>query len=282
MPDLFYLVSKWWKQILAIVVISMVAVSIVLYLMPVKYLSTATALPASSFASDKAGIFSNNIQELYPATGTPEDLDVIIGTAQLDTVYLAVAQQFNLAGHYKVKEQGDAATRKAAYLLKINTKVIRSAYNELKVKVWDGDKTLAPQMANAIIDKLQAIHQDLQSSNNTTLVKSLWAGKEKMQKDFDSINNYLRKAVLDEDLSVNDVARRTSLTSQLQQYEKLINEYQLLVDNKPPVLIIVEKARVTDWPDKPKQLPILVATFILSLLFAFFVTLLIEKRKSMR
>jgi LPS O-antigen subunit length determinant protein (WzzB/FepE family) len=282
MPDLFYLISKWWKQILAIVVLSLAAVSIVLYLKPVKYLSTATALPASSYAADKASVFNDNIQLLYPAMGTPDDLDMIVGTAQLDTAYLALAEQFDLANHYKVEEQGDAAKRKAAYLLKANTKVIKSDYSELKVKVWDGDKEFAPQIANAITEKLQTIHQDIQNSNNISLIKSLQSGKEKLQDAIDSISNYLKKALADGEGPGGYEARRSALLGQVQQYEKLISEYQLLVDNKPPVLIIVDKARVTDWPDKPKRLPILVATFVLSLVFALLVILLVEKRKSIK
>jgi hypothetical protein len=279
MPDLFYLVSKWWKQMLAIVVISLVIVSVALYLKPAKYLSTATALPASSYATDKASVFNNNIQQLYPVMGTPDDLDVIVGTAQLDTPYLAIAEEVDLAGHYKVQEQGEAAKRKGAWLLKANTKVIKSDFSELKVKVWDGDKVFAAQMANTITDKLQTIHQDIQNSNNISLIKSLQSGKQKLQVSIDSVNSYLQKARASSD---SYTARKTSLINQLQQYEKLISEYQLLVDNKTPVLIIIDKARVTDWQDTPKRLPILVATFVLSLLFALLVILLIEKRKSMQ
>ncbi|HEY6502714.1 MAG TPA: hypothetical protein VIZ28_01950 [Chitinophagaceae bacterium] len=282
MPDLFYIISKWWKQILAIVVLSLATVTTILYLKPVKYLSTATSLPASSYAADKASVFNDNVQLLYPAMGTPDDLDMIVGTAQLDTAYLALAEQLDLAGHYKVQEQGDAAIRKAAYLLKANTKVIKSDYSELKVKVWDGDKEFAPQMANAITEKLQAIHQDIQNSNNISLIKSLQSGKEKLQSAIDSISNYLKKAIVDGEAPGGYEARRSALLGQVQQYEKLISEYQLLVDNKPPVLIIVDKARVTDWPDKPKRLPILVATFVLSLLFSLLVILLAEKRKSIK
>jgi hypothetical protein len=279
MPDLIYLFSKWWKQLLAIVLVSLITVSTVLYLKPNKYLSTATALPASSYATDKASVFNTNIQQLYSAMGTPDDLDMIVGTAQLDTVYLAIAGQIDLAGHYQVKEQGDAAIRKAAFLLKANTRVIKSDYSELKVKVWDKDKVFAPMMANSIMDKLHAIHQDIQNSNNISLIKSLQSGKEKLQANIDSINNYFKKGVTDPLLSDSYIASRTLLSDQVRQYEKLISEYQLLVDNKTPVLITVDKARVTDWPDAPKRIPVLVATLVLSLFFGLVVILLIEKRK---
>ncbi|MBL7744743.1 MAG: hypothetical protein JNN00_14825 [Chitinophagaceae bacterium] len=282
MPDLIYLVSKWWKQIIAVVFLSVVTVGAVLFFKPAKYLAVTTALPASAYSVDKSSIFSKNIQVLYPAMGTPDDLDMIIGTAQLDTVYIAMAEQFGLAEHYKVKEQGPAAIRKAASVLKENTRVIKSDFNELKIKVWDVEKTVAPQLANGIINKLQAIHQDLRNSNNIELLTSLQAGKEKLQANIDSISNYLKKALVDGNASDTYIARRNTFISQMQEYEHLIGEYQLLADKKPQVLAIVEKARISDWPDKPKRLPVLIATFVLSLVFSFLVVLLIEKRKSLQ
>jgi uncharacterized protein involved in exopolysaccharide biosynthesis len=55
-----------------------------------------------------------------------------------------------------------------------------------------------------------------------------------------------------------------------------------MVDSKPPVLIIVERARPTDWPDKPETLPILAGTFVISLLFSLVLALFLEKRKTAR
>ena len=38
-------------------------------------------------------------------TWSPDDLDMIIGTANLDTVYIAVTEQFNFSDHYKIKKE---------------------------------------------------------------------------------------------------------------------------------------------------------------------------------
>ena len=282
MPDIFYLVSKWWKHILSIVILSLVTIGILLYLRPSKYLSTATALPASSYAVDKASIFGQNIQSLYAALGTTDDLDVIVGTAQLDTVYLAMAEKFDLADHYEVREQGSAANSKAAFLLKANSKVLKSEFSELKVKVWDANKIFAAEMANAIMEKLQNIHRDLQNSSNITLLVNLQSGKQKLQNQADSITNFLKLADITARNTSTYTTRLNAIYAQLGHYEKLIGEYQLMADSKPPVLIIVEKARVANWPDKPRRIPILVATFILSLLFALFLVLLLEKRKAIQ
>lgn len=266
MPDIFDLIRHWWKQILAVIIASLLVVGTVTYLKPKKYLSVATAVPASSFASDKSKIFNENIQALYSALGTPDDLDMIVGTAKLDTVYLAVTDQFNLFDHYKMKEKGEAARNKAASLLKKNTKVMKSEYGELKVKTWDTDKNLAPQLANAILEKLKAIHQDLQNAGNLATLQGLMSRKEKLQQMADSI--------------MNSAENKSQRIEQISQYEKLIGEYQLMVDSKPPVLITVENAKAAAWPDQPKTVQLLAATSVLAFIFSLLAALVLERRKS--
>lgn len=266
MPDIFDLIKHWWKQILAVIITSLLVVGTVTYLKPKKYLSVATAVPASSFASDKSKIFNENIQALYSALGTPDDLDMIVGTAKLDTVYLAVTDQFNLFDHYKIKEKGEAARNKAASLFKKNTKVMKSEYGELKVKTWDTDKNLAPQLANAILEKLKAIHQDLQNAGNLATLQGLMSRKEKLQRMADS--------------TMNSAENKSQRIEQISQYEKLIGEYQLMVDSKPPVLITVEKAKAAAWPDQPKTVQLLAATAVLAFIFSLLAALVLERRKS--
>lgn len=272
MPDIFYLVSRWWKQILVIVILSLLSVGTVLFILPPKYLSTTTALPASTYLKDKASIFSNNLQQLYPVLGIPDDLDMIAGTGQLDTPYIAVAKEFNLYDHYKTAEQGDAAIIKAAYILKKNAKVSKSDFGELKVKVWDTDKNLAPKLADAIMRTLQSIHQDIHNSNNVAILASLKEGKDKL-------DTQLQKLTTNSTIPGQPNSERVVLTDQAQQYEKLIGQYQLMADSKSPVLIVVERARVSSWPDKPKKVLWLTATFVLSFVFALLLVLLLEKRK---
>ncbi|MBI5858877.1 MAG: hypothetical protein HZB42_14695 [Sphingobacteriales bacterium] len=275
MPDIIDIIARRWKQMLGLIVSSLLVVGIITFLRPKKYLSVATAVPASSFASDKSKIFNENIQALYSTLGTTDDLDLVVGTGKLDTVYTAVSEQFNLYDHYKVKEQGDAAVRKAALLLKKNTKVMKSEYGELKVKVWDTDKNLAPQLANAIIDILNNIHQRLQAEGNLSVLTSLKINREKAKNISDSVRMAWRNA----DSLFPDTSYGNTMQAQVKEYDKLINEYQLMVDSKPPVLIIVEQAKATDWPDKPKKTLILIATAFLSFLFSLLVAMAIERRK---
>src|SRR5947207_3019458 len=173
MPDIFDLIAKWWKHILAFVIVAVIVTAIVVYTTPKKYLGMATALPAPTYATDKAGVFSENLQILYPGLGTSDDLDMILGTAHLDTVYTAVADRLNLADYYRIDKSDIERARKAGTILKEKTKVIKSDYGDLKVKTWDDNRQKAADMANAIMEKLQQIHQDVQTANNLAMLEKI-------------------------------------------------------------------------------------------------------------
>ncbi len=279
MPDLIDLIRKWRTQVIIVVLLSMIAVGVIAFLKPKQFLATATSVPASAFGADPGKIFNENIQALYSSLGTPDDLDMILGTGQLDTLFLAVTDEFNLYEHYQIKEKGNAARTKAASVLKKNSEVMRSGYGELKVKVWDTDKNLAPQLANSIMSTLQSIHQDLQSEGNRSTLTGLNKAKQKILTEIDSIKIFLSSATILAGADDPYTTRLNVLNAQLSKYEKLIVEHELLLSSKPPVLIAVERARVPEWPDRPKRFQILIATAILSFIFSILAVLVLERRK---
>ena len=135
------------------------------------------------------------------------------------------------------------------------------------------DRNLAPQLANALMDKLQQIHQALQNGNNKKILNTLQSALIAVQKKLDSLDV----------LPVKDTeyltARRKTLLEQQLDYEKLISEYDLIINANSESLLITEKARSSLWPDRPRRFEILSATGILSLLFAFLVAVILEKNK---
>ena len=297
MPDIFDLFLRWWKQILSLVIITLIITAIIVFTMPKKYLGVSTALPAPTYASDKAGVFSQNLQVLYPSLGTADDLDMILGTAHLDTVYYAVADELSLADYYGIDKNSGEALQKAASILKGNTRVIKSDYGELKVKVWDGDRNRAADMANAIMQKLQEIHQGVQTANNASMlskIKEEYAGKlVEYQRLRDSMSAILlsyrtvkNPGPIDSVSHVNHSgntellnAKLNSLLQQIQEYEKLINQYELMVNAKPQALVVVERANPPLWPDKPKPRQTLLAAGILSFFFGLLASLILERRR---
>jgi Uncharacterized protein involved in exopolysaccharide biosynthesis len=276
MPDLIYTFSKYWKLIVIITAVSTFIAFLASELSPKLYLSVTTVLPANSVTADKGRIFDNNVENLYSDVGTADELDRIEGTAALDTVYIATAKQLNLEEHYHINPSSESLFN-ASQELKKNAEIKRSAYGELKIKVWDRDKEMAAALANTILQNIQSIHQQIQSERNRVIL-------QKIQEDYlNKESNYrqLTDSVILNDLLHPEIVKQkqTSILEQMQQDQKLIAQYQLAINTNPEVLLTVERARPAIWPDKPKVMETTGLVFIISLLFSILLAIYLNSRK---
>ncbi|MFN2438297.1 MAG: hypothetical protein ABR503_03790 [Chitinophagaceae bacterium] len=270
MPDLVSIIEKWWKLIAGLTIVNTILAFILLLFMPKQYLSIVTALPASSVSADKARIFSTNVQQLYSSLGHPDDLDRIIGTSKLDTLYIALVKEYNLNQDFNNESN-------AVQSLKKDIKVIKSEYGELKIKVWNKDAQLAASLANGLLQKLQLLHQLLQNQSNALTLKKLQETYTSMQNSYltnadSSVRNSRGKVVLS--------IKNRSLQEQLDQYEKLIAEYQLVLNTNSPALLVVEHARPSFKPDKPNILQTLLLTAFVSVVFGLLLAFFLQGRNS--
>jgi uncharacterized protein involved in exopolysaccharide biosynthesis len=206
---------------------------------------------------------------------------MILGTARLDTVYNFVAEKLKLPDYYGMDKNDGEANQKAASILKSRTKSNKSDYGELKIKVRDGDRHQAATMANSIMEKLQQIHQDIQTSRNSLVlskIKEEYAGR---QIQYQMLNDSLSRTTMTAGAAQILSAKQNSLIKQIEEYEKLISQYELMVKARPQALVVVERANPPLWPDSPKPLQFLMAAAFISLLFGLFTALILERRRMM-
>ena len=271
MPDLLFVLAQRWKLVLSITILTTVLALIVALLTPKKYLSVATALPVNSVTADKARIFNANVQALYSDFGLPDELDRLEGTAQLDTIFIAASKEFDLNNYYSIKDPGEG-TYKAAKRLKKNTKINRSSYGELKVKVWDSDRNKSADLANFLMQKLQELHQHLQNQGNVLVLEKIKNQYATKQQEYLQLADSLNGSTTISSAS-NDImkTKMMAITGQLQDYERMMGQYQLAASSNSPVLLVVENARPPLWHDKPKVLNTVLFTFFIALLFSYFI-----------
>jgi capsular polysaccharide biosynthesis protein len=274
MPDLFYIFSKRWKQVLLITAFVTIIAAVVSLLLPKQYLSTVTALPANSLNADKSAFFNPNIQHLYSYLGTADELDKFEGTARLDTLYKATAQELSLAKHYNLDEQ-----YKVVKELKKNTKISRTEYGELRIKVWDKEASMAANIANSLYKNLQEIHQNLQNQASKIILERLYINYDSLR----NISSTANKSKIDTSADLSDGKEQrvpASLNAEyLNQHQKLISEYQMHVNLNPPTLLLVETASASGKPDKPMIPEIIVVTFFAVFLISLLVVVFLESRK---
>lgn len=210
---------------------------------PKQYGATATALPANSTLTDKARLFNNNIESLYPELGSVDELDRIEGIAKLDTTYINIVHAFNLIGHYGIDSSDVDPLYEAVTKLKKTTEIRRSEYGNLKIKVWDKDPALAAQLANKLLDEINHLYLLTQMQNNITTLAKLKLALTKKQSDLESfktnLSSYKGAGSLLSDTAIVEAGPRTlsqalnSLPEQSVQLEQLIAQYELGIEAAP-------------------------------------------------
>ena len=123
---------------------------------------------------------------------------------------------------------------------------------------------MAAQIADTLLQKLQALHQALRNQTNALVLQTL--------------NNANREMPID---TLQHVA--TSSLSETpksgQEYKRLLAEYNLMVATNPPALLVVEHARPALYPDNSEKVAAVVLTFFVALLFSMLLAFYREGKK---
>jgi hypothetical protein len=278
MPDLLIVISRWWKAILGLVAIVAAIALFALLSAQKQYLSTVTALPANSLAFDKGRIFNNSIQELYSSLGTPDELDPIIGTGKLDTLYVAMVKDFNLVNHYST-EKKKYPEYTATKLLKANSVISKDEFGQLKIKVWDLDPKMAAALAHGLFERLQSLHQHLQNQSNEIVLANL-------KKSFEERATIVHK-MMQTDTGFEPKVMKPDTTigvplisnEEYKEYQKLISQYTMMIQTKPQVLLMVEDARPDVKPDRPQFWLIFIISIVAAFMFGILLAVFLESRK---
>ncbi|RYY41590.1 MAG: hypothetical protein EOO08_00190 [Chitinophagaceae bacterium] len=276
MPDFLTLFRRWWKLIAGLVLAVAIVSAGILLMLERQYMGMVVALPATTVNFDKSKIFNENIQGLYSSLGGPDDIDRILGTAALDTIFFQLIRDNDLITHYKLTKV-KLPLYQTMKELRENVDVSKDEYNQLRIRVFDRDKYLAARMANSLFDKFQRMHQRLQNATNERVLNNLREHAADLQTEYlkaaDSIGN------LSNARRQLQQVRNESIMKELAEYDRLINEYTLVVNTKPNVLLLLEAARPGFKPERPKLVPLFAMACFVALVFSILLVLFLESRK---
>jgi len=260
MPDLFQLLQRQGRFMFVLLLFTWVGSLFGLWLTPSLYKSESTAVASSVVAADPARLFNRQIQHLYSPLGSSDQLDLLVGSGKLDTVYRPLVRQFNLIDHYSISRTDPKAFQKAVKKIKKRSEVFKSDHGELKVRVWDTDPALAAALANSLTAQLNSLHRDLLNRQNQETWSALQRASLRLETQRDSLFGDYNK--------------------QKEAYRQLIDEYTLLLEQQPPAIHILDPASVSVSPDKPEWILILIAATVVALLIGFTIALWKERRTS--
>lgn len=211
-------------------------------LLPREYLSKTSLLPANSRFSDRSRFANTEIKELYSAFGSGDDLDRLYATLRSHPVMMHIVDSFNLVGHYRLANKKERAREAALSEFRENCSILKTEYGEIHVKVWDRDRDLSAQLANAMVSRAERVHQDLYRDYFSSSLQKLESAYAGMKKEAPEGNGARGSDSLAADRQV------------MSNYLRSISDYRMALLNPPPSLMVLEKAIPSVKHDRPKLL----------------------------
>lgn len=269
---------RWF--VLGIVSASTTLALLLSLVIPKKYLSETSVLPANSQLNDKTRFFSENMRELYSGFGTADDLDRLYATARSGITFNALIDSFKLVDHYGLQKKGviarDAATRK----LRTNSYILKSEYGELKIGVWDNNPAFAADLANAFINTVQRVNQGMFTEFYAATLQKLEADLQTRESELHANISHNRDSATNKINQEETRWKSSALVEDVNRYRKIIAEYRIAMLNPPPSLIVLEKAHPSVRVDKPNILLNTLAAFLVSSFIAVLLSVIIFKKEN--
>jgi LPS O-antigen subunit length determinant protein (WzzB/FepE family) len=247
-------ISRYKKTLALFVVLTTVAGTITCLLLPKKYRSATIVAPTNPRLVDKSFIYGKQVLEPQSVYGMEEDLDRTLANFKLYSNFGKLVDSFQLIKHYDISSQ----TKGRAYATEAlidNCSIIKTAHGAIEIAVWDKDKGLAADIANALV----AVVQEKIMQQNLQVNKQYIAD---LEKSIAAKQQQLSMAAVQA-----DVNQRLVLTEALSNDMAAVEQMKLSLTNNATALVVMDKAYPSDIHDTPKLRYWIAASLLGSLAF---------------
>lgn len=279
LTDVYALLKAKTKFIVLFVACSLLFAFAVLFFVPKEYKSTSVVIAGNPALADKARLTNNNIQGLYSAYGSEDDVDRIYGIALLDTTLLILVDEFKLVKYFDITgntltEQKQKAVKK---FKKNNIELLKTEQNQLKFSVWMKDANTAKAIVDRWVSIVTKVQQQEIKNQYQVAEKKLLNQIEELQKKYQII---LDSIAVEKKSSIIQLyeSKRAAILEQVKEFQSAAEKFKLGFETVPSMVYIQQEGIAMVKADKPDKPIILIAVFFASLFFAIFL-LLFTKRK---
>ncbi len=277
MPHTIQVLQKHTRFILLFTLFAMLVAFVTVLLVPKYFRSSARIIAANPQLTDKSRLFNENIQGLYSYFGSGDDLDRIIGIADMDTTYYQLVDQFNLMDYYQLDNDSlPLLRRKAVLKLKKDISFQRTEQGQMRVQCWTKDKQLSADIINAMIRIVQQKLESIWLSNYQEASAQLNASIVHNEQQYAALNDSISKAGRAQQILLQK--HMETLLEELSRYRKTAASFQLMGETVPPALYVLEPAVPSVKAERPDKLNTVLISGLAGFLFSILFLLLKDRR----
>lgn len=242
LQEMYLVVKKQMRSVLVFTIVIGLLGAGALFLVPRKYQSTVVLTANNPQVTDKAALFNAQIQSLYSGYGSTDDLDRIVGMSMLDTLYLAMVDQFKLQLEYKLNATDTLRLRQlAAKKFRKDVLLERTDQQQLKINVLFKNPEMAASIANAM---QQWIAQHAMQENRKRyekIVTVLNNKIESVEKEYQQVSEKLAQATSFSQINWLQQEQQRFI-EQAQQIRKAKEEFEVGLAAMPELVAVQQVA----------------------------------------
>ena len=271
--------QKRWKTLLLFVLVSGIAATITVCIVPPYFRAAATVVPANPALADKGRLFNANIQMLYSYFGTGDDLDRIYGIADMRSTYTKLVDEFSLVDYYQLKGNDPAILKtKAAKCLQKNIDLKKTEQNQLQIIAWMKDSRLAANIVNRMVAIIETTAADVWQKNYRQSISGFEQSIAVKEKAYQALVDSMPPLRMGTQAVA--AVRMGTLSEEIRQYRKTAEEFKMAAETAPPVLYVLEPALPAAFAERPDKLVIILSACLAAFIFSSLLVL-VNDRKSM-
>lgn len=162
-------IDRWKHLVGAALALAFVGSVVVALLLPNIYKSTAVFYPTNLQSADPDRLVEGTKLEISTKN---EDLDRIITIGESQPVAELIIKRFDLYRHYKVGPPGEDATENEVLReFSANLDIVHNDRDAIELTFQDTDKRLAARLANAMVEVIDSLNQQLTLENRRQVLQ---------------------------------------------------------------------------------------------------------------
>ena len=242
LQEMYLVVKKQMRSVLVFAIVVGLLGAGALFLVPRKYQSTVVLTANNPQVTDKAALFNAQIQSLYSGYGSTDDLDRIVGMSMLDTLYLAMVDQFKLQLEYKLKATDTLRLRQlAAKKLRKDVLLERTDQQQLKINVLFKNPEKAASIANAMQQWIAQHAMQENKKRYEKIVTVLNNKIESVEKEYQQVSEKLAQATSFSQINWLQQEQQRFI-EQAQQIRKAKEEFEVGLAAMPELVAVQQVA----------------------------------------
>ncbi len=272
-----------WRKIALFTLLSVAIAAVTVYILPKQYRSTAMLIAANPQLADKSRLFNENIQGLYSYIGSGDDLDRIMGIADLDTAYKQLVDEYKLVDYYELNNNPlPLLRRKAVLKLREDLTLQRTERGQLKISCWTKNPQLSADLINAMIKivtrQAEQIAHEQYAGSQSLLEKTILTKEKEYRQLADSLQKIPQQQY--DSYELLQLSAK-SVLKEIQEYRTLYAQFTMMAKLQTPVLFVLDKAVPAAKAERPDKPAIIIAAAIAGFVFSILLLLIGNRKRSL-